>query len=105
MASHLRSILGDVLYDFDECQLQDSFLASPENLRGKVIIKSKRPLYIKKGCVVVNDDFDDENDFYPDKHSSNALHEEENEFLEDIPTNVIGFNSLGYILSESSHVA
>mmetsp|Transcript_24357 Transcript_24357/g.35772 ORF Transcript_24357/g.35772 Transcript_24357/m.35772 type:complete len:1526 (+) Transcript_24357:151-4728(+) len=105
MASHLRSILGDVLYDFDECQLQDSFLASPENLRGKVIIKSKRPLHIKKGCVVVNDDFDDENDFYPDKHSSNALHEEENEFLEDIPTNVIGFNSLGYILSESSHVA
>jgi hypothetical protein len=37
-------------------------LPSPESMRGRVLIMGKRPAVIADGAMVVNDDFDDEND-------------------------------------------
>jgi len=90
MASDIQDILvnrGLLYHSFN-----DSPFPSPEQLIGKVIIKSKRAESLHDTSVVLNDDFDDElrnlEPMEPDYDSD-----------DDLKENVIGFNSWGSIKS------
>jgi hypothetical protein len=60
MADYLEDILGEsgMLYIPPENVAISGSLPSPESMRGKVVIKCKRPKAFVKGATVMNDDFD-----------------------------------------------
>mmetsp|Transcript_27553 Transcript_27553/g.33457 ORF Transcript_27553/g.33457 Transcript_27553/m.33457 type:complete len:1478 (+) Transcript_27553:475-4908(+) len=100
MAQHLNGVLDDRLF---RPPASMSTLPSPESIKGKVIIRSKLPDTTREGATVINDDFDTEND----------LAREEINSLPEIPSNdedtietgvVIGFDTVGSIVSDSPHI-
>jgi hypothetical protein len=72
-------------------------LPSPESMRGRVLIMGKRPPVIADGAMVVNDDFDEENDINIDELDimiTNVASSED----EDVETGtVVGFDVNGPI--------
>ena len=93
MASDIEEILGK--RGFLHNAPNSSSLPSPEQLVGKVIIKSKRPESLLDGATVLNDDFDDEiRALVPPTF---ADYDSE----DDVKENVIGFNSIGSVKAQS----
>lgn len=67
MASQLKETFGDSLYVPPRLQFtDDASLPSPEALRGKVVIKGKRPPEPDEGLVAESEDEDGEDDPYDD---------------------------------------
>ena len=101
MADLLEDILGGsgMLHNPPDDVAVSGNLPSPESLRGKVVIKGKRPRTFVEGATVMNDDFD----VYLDAHDyesslfDNADDEEGEE--EDIVGVVVGFDSTGPVRS------
>ncbi|KAL7473532.1 hypothetical protein ACHAXS_013986 [Conticribra weissflogii] len=91
MASDIQEILGNqgLLYN----SFNDSpFFPSPEQLIGKVIIKSKRTGSLPDTSVVLNDDFDEE-------LKNQEVVDSDYDSEDDMRHNIVGFNSFGSIKS------
>lgn len=104
MAEQLKTVLGKagLLYVPTSAMLLDSAtLPSPEELRGKVVIRGKRPKFIKEGATVMNDDYDDENDDVAAADYSGFQQgaDDEDDDDEEIHGIVVGFEPAGPIKS------
>lgn len=106
MAKYLKDILGSegMLYTptLDILKNEAHPLPSPHALRGKVIVKGKRPKVVRAGATVLNDDFDEDNDL-PDESegdgTAETLSNDPNEEDEDLLGAVIRFDARGPIRS------
>jgi hypothetical protein len=76
-------------------------IPSPHALRGKVIVKNKRPISIKNGATVQNDDFDEENDLPEERDTETVETENWNDEEEDEDERgvVVRFEAAGPIRS------
>jgi len=101
MAGLLEDILGSsgMLYTPPDNVANSGKLPSPESLRGKVVIKGKRPKAFTKGATVMNDDFD----VYLDAAEYDTLLEDQldDEDEEEKVGVVVGFDSTGPVRSTS----
>lgn len=108
MAVKLDEILGsaNLLYTPRATDIMhgNKPLPTPENLRGLVVVKSKRPKDIKEGATVLNDDFDDENDVSAAEPSTSRETAQEDSYDddEDKVGSVIGFDASGPIMSNAA---
>ena len=111
MANDLDDILESKGYLFIPTQaiLSNKFddLPSPGKLKGKVVIKNKRPKIVKRGATVMNDDFDDENDLDDIEDGDYLLHmtdadEKDQDDEKDDSGAVIRFEATGPVRSYDS---
>lgn len=103
MARELSEILGesDLLY-MPPDDVDAAYLPSPEALRGKVVIKGKRPKIIKPGATVMNNDFDDDiNVADDDAMLQDVLGDEEDDEDEETVGVVVSFEASGPVRSTS----
>ena len=105
----LDTVLGSegMLYEPSKSLGDVGTLPSPENLRGKVVLKSKRPSSEGNSSTVVLDDFDDNVDVGIDTPALRAYaipDEEEESNPDDEDGIVIGFNRIGTVLSNDEDV-
>lgn len=100
MASHLRRILGsdDLLHipPSNPIAEKERVLPTPNELRGKVVVKCKIPQNITEDATVIFDDYDHENDL--NIYSKKKVTEED-----DIRDSVPGLEAVGSVISESPH--
>ena len=105
MAHQLKEILGTsgMLYEPEDSVALSDKLPSPGSLRGKVVIKGKRPKVIKEGATVINDDFDDDIDIADDDSLLQDILEEDDQDEEDEENGgvIIGFEASGPVRSDS----
>ena len=103
MANDLVDILGadDLLFVPKETWNSVLTLPSPNALRGKVIVKCKRPKNIKEGATIFDDDFDDQNDILEDDEDNilDNILEDEDDAEDESKGWVIGFEAAGPIRS------
>jgi len=104
MARDLEDVLGaeNMLYIPPETMKEKSSLPSPDALRGKIVVKSKRPKIIKEGATILDDDFDDENTIMEDDEDivlDSILDDDDIE--EDAKGWIVGFEAAGPIRSKS----
>ena len=102
----LNAILGDegMLYRPPGSLEELGALPSPEALRGKVVIKSKRPLPDGQSSAVVNDDNDDNIDLGLEMPGRSTLEEDDDDSDEDKRGIVVGFDQAGMVLSNDEAV-
>lgn len=106
MSKYLKEILDSegMLYKptLDVLKNEPNPLPSPRALRGKVVIKNKRPKVMRPGATVLNDDFDEDNDL-PEENEvgsdTDNLSSKADEEDEDLLGAVISFDSNGPIRS------
>eukprot|EP00548_Thalassiothrix_antarctica_P009264 CAMPEP_0194157032 /NCGR_PEP_ID=MMETSP0152-20130528/70462_1 /TAXON_ID=1049557 /ORGANISM="Thalassiothrix antarctica, Strain L6-D1" /LENGTH=1458 /DNA_ID=CAMNT_0038865143 /DNA_START=158 /DNA_END=4534 /DNA_ORIENTATION=+ len=83
-------------------------IPSPNDLKGKVIIKNKRPKIIRKGASVMNDDFDEDNDL-PLSESAKLktinINDEDEDEIEKQEGYVVRFDASGPIRSNIGNIA
>ena len=103
MANDLVDILGAENLLFVPAETWNSAIAlpSPNALRGKVIVKCKRPKTIKEGATIFNDDFDGQNAILEDDEDVilDSILEDEDDDEDEIKGWVIGFEAAGPIRS------
>ena len=107
----LDKVLGSegMLYEPSKSLSDVGTLPSPEDLRGKVVLKSKRPSPEGNSPTVVLDDFDDNVDVGIDTPALLAYavpdeEEEEEDNQDDKDGVVIGFDRIGTVLSNDEDV-
>ena len=103
IAADLKDILAfdDMIYipPTDHSRNEDEALPSPDELRGKVVIKFKVPLDTSPGCSAIFDDYDDENDINPDRVTDKFDENGGEEIIGGIPV----FGAAASMISESPY--
>ena len=103
MARDLQDVLGadGMLYVPPVKAYETAKLPSPEALRGKVLIKSKRPKTIREGATVLDNDFDDDNAKSEEGEVLDSILDDDEDVDDDMKGWIIGFESAGPIRSNS----